>query len=145
MKQRSITNEQQLRQASQDLLKLGGHLPVVLTVTEGTKTRTSSQNARYWSEVQFFMGEINDAIDQAAESAGYTNLEMRKVVAEQLPIEQAVILFCRTKEAVHDVLKQICGIPTSTRLGTKEFSKFDSVLAQTMSEIVGNIRGFLNA
>lgn len=143
MKSRPITTEQQLRQASQDLLKLGGHLPVVLTVTEGTKTRTNSQNARYWAEVQYFMGEVNDAISQAAQDSGHTEFEIKKILAEQLPIEQSIILFARKPEVIHDVLKGICNIPTSTRLGTKEFSRFDEILAQTMSEIIGNIRGCL--
>ena len=143
MKQRTITTQEQLEKAILALKGLSDRLPIVITVTEGTKTRTSAQNARYWAEVQYFMSELNEILAQAAEESGYTQIEMRRLVAEQLPVEQAVILYARKKEVVHDVLKDICGIPTSTRLGTKEFSRFDEVLAQTMSEIIGNIRGFL--
>jgi len=143
MKQRPILNEQQLRQASHDLLKLGGNLPIVITVTEGTKIRSEGQNRLYWQEVQYFMSELNEVVDQAAERSGHTNFEIRKIVGEQLPIEQAVILFCRTKESIHDCLKSICGIPTSTKLGSKEFMKFTEILAQTMSEIIGAVRSAL--
>lgn len=144
MKQRTITNEQQLRQASADLLKLGGNLPVVITVTEGSRIRTNSQNAKYWAEVQYFMQEIESMISTAADESGYTSLELKRIVAEDLPIEQAAILFVRKPEAVHDILKGICGIPTSTKLGTKAFMKFENVLSQTMMEIIGNIRKYLN-
>lgn len=143
MKQRSILTQEQLNKACADLAKLGGNLPIVITVTEGTKIRTEGQNARYWCEVQYFMEQINEAIHNAANESGHSEFEIKKILAEQLPIEQAVILFARKPEVVHDILKGICNIPTSTRLGTKDFMKFEDRLAQTMSEIIGNIRGCL--
>lgn len=143
MKSRPITTEQQLRQASQDLLKLGGNLPIVITVTEGTKIRTNSQNARYWSEVAYFQSELNEAISQAANDTGHTEFEIKKILAEKLPVEQSVILFARKPEVVHEVLKGICNIDSSVRLGTKAFSRFDEILAQTMAEIIGSVRSAL--
>ena len=144
MKQRSILTQDQLKKACADLSCLGGSLPLVITVTEGIKTRTSGQNARYWCEVEYFLEQINEAIERAATESGHSEFEIKKILAEQLPIEQSVILFARKKEVVHEVLKDICNIPTSTRLGTKEFMKFEDRLSQTMSDIVGNIRGYLN-
>ena len=143
MKQRTCLNQSDLDKAGRDIMTLGGNLPLVITVTEGTKTRSSGQNARYWAEVQYFMNELNDAINQAADSSGHTNIEIRKILAEQLPIEHAVILFARKSETIHEILKDICGIPTSTRLGTRDFMKFEDRLSQTMSEITGNVRGIL--
>lgn len=143
MKQRTILNEEQLKKACADLSCLAGSLPIVITVTEGTKTRTSGQNARYWAEVQYFMEQINDAISYAADESGHSEFEIKKILAEQLPIEQSVILFARKPEVVHEVLKGICNIPTSTKLGTKDFMRFEDRLSQTMSEIIGNIRGCL--
>lgn len=143
MKQRTILNQDHLTKACADLARLGGNLPLVITVTEGTKIRSSGQNARYWAEVQYFMEQINETIEQAANESGHTEFEIKKILAEQLPIEQSVILFARKPEVVHDILKGICGIPTSTRLGTKDFMKFEDRLTQVMSEIIGNIRGCL--
>jgi hypothetical protein len=143
MKQRSILSQKDLEKAASDILRLSGNLPLVITITEGTKTRTNGQNARYWAEVQFFMGQISEAIDSKADETGHSNIEIRRMLAEQLPIEQALILFAKKAEVIHEILKDIMGIPTSTRLGTKEFMKFEDRLSQVMSEIIGNIRGYL--
>lgn len=143
MKQRTIINDEQLKKAAHDIMALSGNLPLVITITEGTKLRSGGQNARYWSEIQYFMDELNQAISDAAESTGHSEFEIKKILAEQLPIEQAVILFAKSKDVVHSVLKDICNIPTSTRLGTKDFMKFEDRLSQTMTEIIGNVRGFL--
>jgi hypothetical protein len=140
MRERPIRNAQELQKAANDLLALGGYLPIVLTVTEGSKLRSTAQNARYWANIEFFMAEINTAIDQIAETTGYSNLEARRVVAEKMDIEHAVILFARTKEVVHEVLKQICRIPTSTKLGTKAFNKFSDRMDQVMADILGEVR-----
>jgi hypothetical protein len=142
VKQRTITNQDQLRKASHDLLNIS-QFPFVITVTEGSRTRSSGQNAKYWAELTFFMEQINESISHAAESSGYTDIELRRILADQLPIEQALILYARKKEVIHEVLKDIVNIPTSTRLGTKDFMKFEGRLEQVMSEILGNIRGFL--
>ena len=143
MKQRQILNDNDLKKAVQDLSGLSGHFPFVITITEGTKIRSIGQNSRYWCEVQYFMDELRSLIEQAEEQTGHTNIEIRHILAGQMPIEQAVILFARKPETVHEILKDICGIPTSTRLGTKSFAKFDERLAQVMSEIIGNVRGIL--
>ena len=143
MKQRTILNAEQLKKACAALSGLGGNLPLVITITEGTKTRTSGQNARYWCEIEYFMEQINEAIGRAADESGHSEFEIKKILAGQLPIEQSVILFAKKKEVVHEVLKDICNIPTSTRLGTKDFMKFEDRLSQTMMEIIGNIRGCL--
>jgi len=141
MKQRTATNQAQLDEIADKIRGLAGFLPLVVTVTEGTKIRSTGQNARYWAEIEHFMAEINTCIEQNADFYGNTNIEMRRIAAEGMPVEHAVILFARQKEVVHEVLKQICNIPTSTRLGTKEFTKFNDILDAAMIEILGEIRG----
>ena len=145
MKQRSVTNEQQLQKASQDLLKLSDYMPFVMTITQGSKIRSGGQNSRYWANMDFFLSEVNDAVERYAEKCGETNIQARREIAIAIeskfdcPIEYLTILFIRTKEPLHEVMKMICNIPTSTRLGTKEFQKFEDILEMTMSEILGII------
>jgi len=139
MKQRTATNQAQLDEIADKIRGLGEYLPLVITVTEGTKIRSTGQNARYWAEITYFMEQIQEAVSKVAEYTGFTELEVKRLLAADLPVEQAVILFARIPEAVHDQLKQICGIPTSTRLGTKAFMKFEDRMAATMTEILGNV------
>lgn len=145
MKQRTAYNQQDLDEAANRIRSLGGHLPVVVTVTEGKRTRTSAQNARYWSSLTELLEQISEAIREVAEHTGYTDLEVRQIVAADMPAEQVAILYCRKPEAAHEVMKMICNIPTSTRLGTKAFTKFEARLEQTMSEIIGNITAITRA
>ena len=142
MKQRSIETQEQLEHAASDLLKLAGNMPFVITITAGTRIRTSPQNKMYWSELQFFMNEISQAVSNVAEHTGYSELEVKRLISNDMEPEQAAILFVRSKEAVHEVLKMIVGIPTSTKLGTKDFNKFTERLAQVMSEILGIVNMF---
>ena len=66
-------------------------------------------------------------------------MEVRRTIGTEIPIEHVPILFATKKETVHDTLKMICEIPTSTRLGTKSFGKFEDRLSQIMSEIIGSV------
>lgn len=140
MRERPVTNQQELDKAANDLRALGDHLPLVITVTEGKRIRTEGQNKRYWSEVQWFREQLSQAIEQVAEHTGYTPLEVKRLIAQELEPEQIAILFARSSETVHDCLKEICGIPTSTRLGTKEFMKYEERLTQVMMEIIGTVQ-----
>ena len=56
--------------------------------------------------------------------------------------EYVAILFSHTPEVAHDILKLIVGIPTSTRLGTKEFMKFEEQMEATIAVIAGEINHF---
>jgi len=145
MKQRTITTEDDLQRAARDLVGLTDHLPLVLTVTEGKRLRSSAQNRMYWSEVGYFREQITAAVDEVAEHTGYTPMEVKRLIAQELPIEQAVILFAQSSETVHEILKQIVGIPTSTRLGTKEFSKHEERLSQVMTEVIGSVKAVQRA
>lgn len=139
MKERRIETPSQLSQACADIAGFTPHLPFVITITEGKKIRTDGQNKRHWVEIEHFMGEINEAIDRISESTGYTPAEVKVLATSYMPPEHMGILYARTKKAVHDELKAICNIPTSTRLGTKAFSKFDEILEMTIAQIVGEI------
>lgn len=139
MKMRTATEQKDLDESADIIKGLGAYLPLVITITEGKRIRTDGQNRRYWSNLSNLLQEIRQAISQVSEHTGYSEFEVRKLVADELPIEQAAILFVRTPEAAHEILKMLVGIPTSTRLGTKAFSKFEMRLEQTMMEIIGNI------
>lgn len=139
MRERKIETSEQLRKAAGDIARLAANLPLIITVTEGRKIRSSKANSRHWVLIDSFMYEIDDAVRRISEHTGYTELETKKIIAQNMPAEQIEILYARTKEAIHNSLKVICNIPSSTRLGTKSFSKFDDVLAGTIAEIIGHI------
>lgn len=139
MKMRSIETENQLAKACVDLAELSRCLPFVLTITEGKKIRTDGQNKRHWVNIDNLMAQINEAVNNVSENTGYTPLEVKRLIAGTMPPEHVGILYARTSEVVHEILKSICSIPTSTRLGTKEFSKFDDILEQTIAHIIGDV------
>lgn len=139
MKERLITTPADLVKVSADLAGYAQYLPFVVTITQGKKIRTDSQNSRYWAMLNENLNMVNEAINTVEEN-GYTNLEARKVIANEIPAEHAAILFVRKAEAAHEILKIVCGIPTSTKLGTKEFIRFEEQMEQTLYEIVGSIR-----
>ena len=143
MKQRPIHNKQDLEKASKDLLLLEDYLPFVLSITQGKKIRTLAQNARYWVDVEYFLIELNQAIQDIADETGYTPIQVRRIIAFELPEEYSGIMYVLSKESVHEMLKFICQIPTSTRLGTKEFSKYEERLEQTMTDIIGRVRALI--
>lgn len=140
MKQRSLETKEDLQKAAADLLNLEHSLPLVITLTEGKKIRSNNQNARYWANINYFLTEINNTITSVSEHTGYTELEVKRLLAKELEPEQVGILYARKPDVIHDVLKQICNIPTSTRLGTKDFMKFEDILEKTIAEIIGSIR-----
>jgi len=139
MRERPLLTQDDLRKAATDLIKLGEHLPLLMTLTEGKETRRGKQNARYWATLSDWREMIENSIMITSVHTGYTPLEVRRLAADRLPHEQAAILFIRKSEGVHDVLKACAGIPTSTRLGTKEFSKFDAEMERVMAEILGEV------
>lgn len=140
MKTRNIHTVEQLEKASKDLIGLKDVLPVVLTVSQGKHIRGDGANARYWVMLQESLDMITAEIDAMSEHTGYTPLEARKIIANEMSWEHSMILACRKTEPAHEVMKMICGIPTSTRLGTKEFAKFGDVIDMTMAQIVSEIR-----
>ncbi len=140
MRERRIQTVDQLQRAALDLTALEDHLPIVLTVTQGSRIRTTGQNARHWSEVNYLREQLQQSVEKISEHTGYTPLEVKRLIAQEMEPEQIAILYARSNETIHDILKDIVGIPTSTRLGTKEFSKFDDRLAQVMAEIVGIVK-----
>ena len=140
MKQRTLQTDADLKKASNDLLGLGGHLPVVVTITKGKRIRSETQNARYWAGLNQHMENISNWVQKLADDSGHTPWEIRQAIASELAPEYAAIMYCFIPEAVHVILKKICEVPTSTRLGTKEFMQFETRMEQAMAEIVGEIQ-----
>ena len=140
MKQRPIETAEQLAKAAADILNLEPNLPIVISITEGKSIRSSAQNARYWADLTMMLNDIRHAVESVSEHTGYTPLETKRILASELEPEQVAILYATKPEIIHDVLKQICNIPTSTRLGTKDFMRFEDILEATIAEITGTIK-----
>jgi hypothetical protein len=104
------------------------------------KTRTEGQNSRYWCTLEEELRQLSAGIAEISEHTGYSPLEVRRIVAKELQPEQVALLYAGTPEAVHDILKTINGIPTSTRLGTKKFMEFEERMLQNIAEVVGAVR-----
>ena len=136
MKQRHIKTPQDRDNAIKAVMSLD--FPYVMGIGE-EKIRSSSANARYWATLNDYIDQLTAAVYQVAEYTGYTPLEARRIVAQKLMPEQGAILFATKAEAVHDMIKLICGVPTSTRLGTKKFQKFEAIMETTITEIVGEV------
>ena len=106
------------------------------------KTRTLPQNSRYWSSLTEYLNQMNQTVHAMANETGYTPIEVKRLIAAEMPPEHVAILFARKPETAHDVMKEIHGIPTSTRLGTKPFMQFEERMIQTIADIVGAVNAF---
>ncbi len=115
-----------------------------VVVREHIKNRTPPQNSRYWVSLNEHLRQMNLAVELISNRTGYTPLEVRRLIAKDMPAEYIAILFARTAESAHEVMKAICGIPTSTKLGTKKFSEFDDLMANTIAEIMGYINAVMD-
>jgi len=140
MKQRPLITPADLKKAAADLLNLEANLPMVMTLTAGSKIRSSAANSRHWCNIRMFLDDIRYAVESVSEHTGYTPIETMRVLSKNLEPEQAAILCARKPEVAHEILKFICGIPTSTKLGSKDFQKFELILEQTIAEIIGSIK-----
>lgn len=110
-----------------------------VTIREHVRTRTDGQNKRYWASLTEELRQMQQSIDRIAWHTGHTPIEVRRIVSAELEPEQIAILYAQTPEAVHDILKTIHGIPTSTRLGTKAFMSFEERMIQAVTEVVGAV------
>ena len=142
MKIRTLRTREDLSKASRDLVLLEGHLPMVMTLSKGEEIRSEGQNARHWCMIQDLINLIQTTVENVSEHTGETPFAIMREIASGMPPEHVAFLYVRKPVAAHDILKMICNIPTSTRLGTKEFSRFDEILDATVAEIVGEINAF---
>lgn len=141
-------NEQHFRLTSEEKRGLAMH--AISEAPEGyevvvrpfVKIRTTPQNSMHWANITGLLQIINETVSRVSEATGYTPIEVKREIARFLPAEQVAILYARTPEVCHEVMKAIANIPTSTRLGTKQFSDFETVMENTMNEIIGQIRSF---
>lgn len=116
-----------------------------IEVRKALRTRSAGQNARFWATLTEELQNLSAGITEVSEHTGYSPLEVRRIIAKELQPEQVAILYAGTPEAVHDILKVINGIKTSTRLGTKEFSQYEERMLQTIAEVVGAVRAVVRA
>ena len=116
--------------------------PKKVTIEEYEKTRTTIRNAHYWANLTDLIEDIRKAVERIAEHTGYSPLEVKREIAKGMAPEEIAILFAKTLEGAHDVLKEIAGIPTSTKLGTRKFIAFEDRMIQIMSDIAGHVKAF---
>ena len=134
MKQRYVETKDNLDRLALDVMGLEHSLPFYVTITKHEKARSNAANSRYWCELKEILDKMQANIVYISDETGYTPIEVRRMIAEKLPPEYSAILYSRTEKAAHDVIKTICGVPTSTRLGTKAFSKFEQIMETTITE-----------
>lgn len=106
------------------------------------KTRSLAANSFHWASLTEYLRQINQIVSRISDNTGYTPLEVKREIARTMQPEHIAILYARTPETAHDVLKEVCGIPTSTRLGTKKFHEFDETMETTMAQIIGEVMAF---
>ncbi len=109
----------------------------------GEPTRSLGQNSRYWVGLQEILRRLNATVNQIASDTGHSPLEVKREAAGGLPIEYGIILFAKKPEVAHEVLKDICNIPTSTRLGTKKFMEYEERMLAVMGDILGHVRAMI--
>lgn len=139
-----ILHSEQTWKSCLDFLMLfrDGKEKIQVDIKPFVKTRSTIANSFYWVSLTHYLKEIDTAIKRISDETGYTVLEVKQLVGRELPIERAVILFAKSPEVAHDVLKEINGIPTTTRLGTKAFSQHTERMEQTIAEIAGAVNNF---
>jgi len=137
-----LRNDTIRQRAAEAILNLPDEPLMEIVVRDFVKTRSLPQNARYWASLNENLRLIEESIRRVAEYTGHSNLEIRRLIAKELPPEYIAILFSSSAEAAHDILKLIVGVPTSTRLGTKAFSQFEGRMEETMAQISGEINNF---
>jgi len=134
MPERLIETQEQRTEAINAIIGL--ELPYRIAISP-KKLRSNSQNAMWWSSLQFHIDEISQKISQASDKTGYTPLEIRKLIASQATSEQTLMIYALKKESLHDALKLICGIESSVKLGTKKFSEFHGIMEMEMANVLG--------
>lgn len=137
--QRFIITTPRIQANAIESIVLDEQHPVEVIVRPHEKKRTTAQNSRYWAGLTQFHKELQAMVQAASDHTGYDPAEVREHIAHNLPTRQALILFARKPEVIHEVLKDICGIPTSTRLGTKKFMEFEEQMERAMAEVMGTV------
>ncbi len=137
--ERIITTQDELYKAARDLPSLVSRLPFRLSVSP-VKERSTVANSHYWVNLGFWLGEVQTAINETANRLGLSPSDAKLLLANNMPTLHALIMYARERKVAHSVLKDICNIPTSTKLGTKAFHKFDETMERTMAEILGEVR-----
>jgi len=123
-------------------VKIDKDHPVEVIIRPHEKIRSLPQNSRYWATLTELLNRIQRAVHVVSEFTGYSPLEVKRLLAADMPAEYSAILFCPKPEPAHEVMKEICGIPTSTRLGTKKFMAFEERMEQVMADIEGYVNAF---
>jgi len=85
---------------------------------------------------------MNKEIGLLSGETGYTPLEIKRLIAQDMMPEHVAILLTTRTDSAHDIIKQIAGIKTSTNKNTKEFMEFEETMEHAMAEVMGAVNAF---
>lgn len=137
-----LRTDREKQAAAEYLLNLPAKPLQEVVVRDYEKTRTLPQNSRYWATLTELLEQTAAVVQEVSNETGYTPLEVKRLIAKDMAAEHVAILFARKTEVAHDVIKEICNVPTSTRLGTKKFMQFEDRMVQAVAEIQGEVNAF---
>jgi len=106
------------------------------------KLRSLPQNSRYWVTLTHYLGEMNKEIGLLSGETGYTPLEIKRLIAQDMMPEHVAILLTTRTDSAHDIIKQIAGIKTSTNKNTKEFMEFEETMENALAEVMSSVNAF---
>lgn len=138
MKQRLIQNKTDRDKAFSDITPI--EFPYWLGISRDMK-ESDAQRSLYFATIDDFLREIRKYVNAASENSGHTPDEIRALVSHELPWPQSAIMTMLTKNAAHECLKIICGVPTTIGGGKKRFrEQFQPILEATMADILGSVK-----
>ena len=114
-------------------------IPWQVRIARVERTRTVGQNSRYWATLTETLRRLRAHVHTLADESGHTPLEIRRLLATELEPENVALLFVRTPEAAHEIVKMICDVPTSTRLNTRKFMAFEDRMVAVLGELIGHV------
>ena len=135
MKYRTITNQQDRDKAFKAIESL--KYPYTLGV--GHKKESEAQRSRYFALVDDWLDEVRKYINAASDSSGYTPFEVQEIISRELPFPQSGLMASLDKRTAHNIVKTVCGIPTSVGVGTKQFKKLETIMDATFAEILADV------
>lgn len=137
LKQRVIKNRQDRTSAIEAIMRID--YPYVISVGR-EKQESSPQRRRYFALVDEWITEIKQHVDAASETSGYTPYEVRQIIHRELDYPQSALMASLDKTTAHNIIKLICGIPTSKGIGTKKFKNLETIMEATLSDVLGTVR-----
>lgn len=113
--------------------------PWQVRIAPAERIRSAGQNLRYWATLTDILHRLHAHVQMLATDTGHSPIEIKRILANGLEPENVALLFVRTPEAAHEIVKAICDVPTSTRLNTKKFMEFEDRMIAVLEELIGHV------